>query len=249
MTPTTLKRATAAVLPLAAVLGLAVGLAACSRNSDEQPVTELSQTNQAQVERHEQQFIVPASAGKAGLSAAYRRGFDQFLAEAAAGRPQLVHLTLFGGAPETAALLRQAAIADGLNPAKITIRPVAATGAAAASTALQTTAVAATYQLVMPSCARRSVDTFSNSQNPAWSDFGCSVNSSLAAQVEDPHDLVRGEEGGETDGALTNAAIDRLMQDKVKPLDLHNISSVGSGGSSGGGSGGSGGGSGGGGSP
>ncbi|HLZ66965.1 MAG TPA: CpaD family pilus assembly lipoprotein [Aliidongia sp.] len=210
-----MKRIIPAILPLL----LITGLGACS-NSDEIPTSQLAPVKQAQVVKREQQFVVPAGRGTPELSATYRGGFDRFLAEAGGGKPQMLHLTLFGGAPQVAAALRQAAIADGVDPAKIEIRPTAVAPAASTGAAgVQTTVVATTYGVQMPTCAGGPTDALSRDQNPAWSDFGCSVNSTLAAMVADPHDLIRGEAGGETDSAIAGAAIDRLMQDKVKKLD------------------------------
>ena len=218
-----------AILPLL----LIAGLGACS-NSDEIPTQQLAPTKQAQVVKQEQQYVVPAGRGTPELSATYRRGFDRFLAEAGGARPQLLHVTLFGGTPQVAAALRQAAIADGVDPAKIEINPTAAPPAATAgAVGAQTTVVATTYAVRLPSCAGGPTDALSRDQNPAWSDFGCSVNSALAAMVADPRDMIAGETGGETDSAIAGAAIDRLMQDKVKKFDTQSFTP---GGGSGGGS-------------
>lgn len=222
-----MKRAIASILPLLIV----AGLSACSRNSDERPVGQLAGTSQAQVEKREQQFVVPAVRGKAELSATYRRGFDKFLADAAPGDLQSLHLSLWGGAPQIIVALRQAAIADGVDPHKIEIASVAPTSSPGSDVALQTTVTATTYVVSLPSCARRSVSTFSNSQNPSWSDFGCSVNGSLAAMAADPRDLIIGQTGGETDSAVSGAAIDRLLQDKVKKLETQSFTPGGGGGS------------------
>ena len=219
-----MKRAIASILSLSVV----VGLGACSRNSDERPMGQLAQTNQAQVEKREQQFVVPAVRGKTELSATYRGSFDRFLAQAAPGDPQSIHLTLWGGAPQIIAALRQAAIADGVIPSKIEIPSVAPADATNVGAAPQTTVTATTYVLSTPSCARRSVSTFSNSQDPSWSDFGCSVNGNMAAMVADPHDLIAGQTGGETDSAISGAAIDRLLQDKVKKLETQTFTPGGS---------------------
>jgi pilus biogenesis lipoprotein CpaD len=225
-----MKRTIPAVLMLAT-------LGACS-NSDEIPTSQLAAAKQAQVVKREQQYVVPAGRGTSELSAGYRSGFDRFLIEAGGTRPELLHLTLFGGAPQIAAALRQAAIADGVDPAKIEIGSAAAApGATGGTGGAQTTVVATTYQLTLPSCATQPTDALSRDQNPAWSDFGCSVNGTLAAMVADPHDLLKGESGGETDSALSGAAIDRLLQDKVKKFDTQSFTA--GGGSSGGSSGGS----------
>lgn len=226
-----MKRTIASILPLL----MFAGLGACSRNSDERPVGQLAETSTAQVEKREQQFVVPAVRGKAELSAIYRRGFDKFLADAAPGDLQSVHLSLWGGAPQIVAALRQAAIADGVEPSKIEIASAAPASSSGTDVALQTTVTATTYVVSLPSCARRSVTAFSNSQNPSWSDFGCSVNGSLAAMVADPHDLIAGQTGGETDSAISGTAIDRLLQDKVKKFDSQTFTPGGSAGGSAGG--------------
>ncbi|HEV2676367.1 MAG TPA: CpaD family pilus assembly lipoprotein [Aliidongia sp.] len=222
-----MKRVAASLLPLLMV----AGLGACSRTSDEVPVLAHPETHLTQIEKQEQQFLVPVGRGTTELSPASRHGFDRFIAEAAAGNPQILHVTLWGGAPQVVATLRQAAIADGVNPAKIEIQPVAAAAPGPVAAVGQVKVIATTYRAVMPSCARRSVDAIANSQNPAWSDFGCTVNSSLAAMVEDPRDLIQGQTGGETDSAISGAAIDRLLQDKTRKFDAQTFTPGQSGGS------------------
>jgi pilus biogenesis lipoprotein CpaD len=202
------------------------GLGACS-NSDEIPTQQLAPVKQAQVVKQEQQYVVPSGRGTPALSADYRSGFDRFLAEAGGAKPQLLHLMLFGGAPQIATALLQAAIADGVDPAKIEIKSTNLPAAAATGAGTQTTVVATTYRVRLPSCAGEPTDALSRDQNPAWSDFGCSVNGTLAAMVADPHDLLEGETGGETDSAIAGAAIDRLMQDKVKKFDTQSFSPLG----------------------
>lgn len=218
-----MKRTIPTLLPLL----LMAGLGACS-NSDEIPTQQLAPVKQAQVVKQEQQYVVPAGRGAPSLSAAYRSGFDRFLAEAGGATPQSLHLTLFGGAPQVATALREAAIADGVDPAKIEITPTAAPAAAGTGAGgAQTTVVATTYGVQLPSCAGKPAEPFWRDQNPAWSDFGCSVNSTLAAMVADPRDLIKGEAGGETDSAIAGAAIDRLMQDKVKKFDNQSFTPLG----------------------
>jgi pilus assembly protein CpaD len=212
-----MKRTIPALLPLL----LMAGLGACGSNSDEIPTSQLADAKQAQVVKLETQYVVPAGRGTPELSAAYRSGFDRFIADAGGTQPQLLHLTLFGGAPQIATALRQAAIADGVDPGKIEINPTGVP--AAGATGAQTTAIATTYRVELPSCATHPTEAFSRAQTPAWSDFGCSVNGTLAAMVADPHDLLRGQGGGEMDSTLSGAAIDRLMQDKVRKLDTQSF--------------------------
>lgn len=57
----------------------------------------------------------------------------------------------------------------------------------------------------VPNCPNWSVVSQPNSQNRAMSNFGCAVNSNLAAMVADPQDLVHGREGTGVGDALTSA--------------------------------------------
>jgi pilus assembly protein CpaD len=57
----------------------------------------------------------------------------------------------------------------------------------------------------VPGCPNWSVAAQPNSQNRTMSNFGCAVNSNLAAMVADPQDLVHGREGSAVSDALTSA--------------------------------------------
>lgn len=57
----------------------------------------------------------------------------------------------------------------------------------------------------VPNCPNWSVVSQPNSQNRAMSNFGCAVNSNIAAMVADPQDLVHGREGTGVGDALTSA--------------------------------------------
>ncbi len=57
----------------------------------------------------------------------------------------------------------------------------------------------------VPNCPNWSVPSQPNSQNRTMSNFGCAVNSNLAAMVADPQDLVYGREGTGVGDAATSA--------------------------------------------
>ena len=57
----------------------------------------------------------------------------------------------------------------------------------------------------VPNCPNWSVPSQPNSQNRTMPNFGCSVNSNLAAMVANPEDLVHGREGTGVGDALTSA--------------------------------------------
>ena len=68
----------------------------------------------------------------------------------------------------------------------------------------------------VPGCPNWSEASSPNYQNRMHSNFGCSVNSNLAAMVANPTDLVQGREnGGVGDAATANRAIDMY---RSKPL-------------------------------
>ena len=57
----------------------------------------------------------------------------------------------------------------------------------------------------VPNCPNWRVPSQPNSQNRMMPNFGCAVNSNLAAMVADPQDLVHGREGTGVGDALTSA--------------------------------------------
>lgn len=57
----------------------------------------------------------------------------------------------------------------------------------------------------VPNCPNWSVPAQPNTQNRAMSNFGCAVNSNLAAMVADPVDLIHGREGTSVIDATTGA--------------------------------------------
>lgn len=60
---------------------------------------------------------------------------------------------------------------------------------------------------VVPNCPNWSEPAQPNYQNRTMSNFGCGVNSNLAAMVANPTDLVHGREGGDIDPATASKAI------------------------------------------
>ena len=136
-----------------------------------------------------------------------------FLHAAAAGRPEAVHLTIAGD-PSLAvedALARRAA-AMGIRRISADVRP-------AGGARMKVELVARTYVAVLPNCPQTEHLNIIDGDNKVSSDWGCSTVSNLELMVADPHDLIEGQGGGETDAVLTTAAITRLQTDKVKKLE------------------------------
>ena len=57
----------------------------------------------------------------------------------------------------------------------------------------------------VPNCPNWSVPSSPNAQNRTMSNFGCGVNSNIAAMVADPQDLVHGREGTGVGDAITSS--------------------------------------------
>ena len=57
----------------------------------------------------------------------------------------------------------------------------------------------------VPGCPNWSVPSQPNFENRSMSNYGCGVNSDLAAMVADPQDLIHGREGGAVGDAITAA--------------------------------------------
>jgi pilus assembly protein CpaD len=57
----------------------------------------------------------------------------------------------------------------------------------------------------VPNCPNWSVPSQPNPQNRTMSNFGCAVNSNMAAMVADPQDLVHGREGSSVGDAYTSS--------------------------------------------
>ena len=57
----------------------------------------------------------------------------------------------------------------------------------------------------VPNCPNWSYPSQPNSQNRMMPNFGCGVNSNIAAMVADPQDLVHGREGNSVGDAMTSA--------------------------------------------
>jgi len=141
------------------------------------------------------------------------RRYGDFLRAAAAGRPQLVHLTIAGDPPPDIedALARRAA-QSGIGHISADFQP----GAHARA---KVELIARVYVAVPPVCPQTAHLNIVDGDNKVSSDWGCSTVSNLELMVADPHDLLEGQSGGETDAVISSAAITRLQTDKVKKLE------------------------------
>lgn len=164
------------------------------------------------VERH---LVVDVAPGGAVDPVDWDR-IDRFLRAASPDRPETVRLTVAGDAPPAAIdLILRHALAFGYAENKIAVIPTGRRdGRGMVMRLTSRTAVP-----VFPNCPQTAHLNIVDGDNRVASDWGCAYVSNLELQVADPHDLVRGQAGGETDSAMTTAAIHRLETDKVKKLD------------------------------
>jgi type IV pilus biogenesis protein CpaD/CtpE len=208
-------RRTAWLAPLA----LAVALAACQPSGEKMgtltgPMPEAPPRVVVQDQVRHLAIRLPGN-GAIGDTDWWR--IDHFLGGAARGRPENVRLTIAGDAsPAIIDLIIRHAFAFGYADNKIEVAPP--TGRAGRYRAtLELTA--RNSVAILPNCPQTTHLNLIDHDNQVSSDWGCSSISNLEIQVADPHDLVRGEGGGETDSIMTTAAILRMQNDKLKKLD------------------------------
>lgn len=220
------------LLPVALAIALAAATAGCEPSAKDMG-TETAPMPQAppSMTVQEQQRHLTVSLYEGTVGAGDWSRIDSFLAAAAPDRSNTVHLVVAGDAPpRVTALLIHHAMAFGYLENKIAVIPEGMPGAR--QTLRLTTRVAVP---VLPNCPQLGHLNIIDGDNRVASDWGCASVSAMELQVADPHDLVRGEAGGETDSVLTTAAIHRLETDKVKKLDNTSSTATVQGGSSGGG--------------
>ena len=141
----------------------------------------------------------------------------RFLDRAAEGRPDAVHLTIAGNpSPRVIDEVVRHAFELGYHEDRIRVTRSRVAGGGAHMTLELITAA---YVPELPNCPQTAHLNIIDSDNMVNSDLGCSTVSDLELQVANPRDLVRGEDGGETDSAMSTAAIVRLQTDKVKKLE------------------------------
>jgi type IV pilus biogenesis protein CpaD/CtpE len=216
------------LLPLALAIALAAAASGCQPNGKDMgtltaPMPQAPPTMTV----HEPQRHLAVNLYDGAVGPSEWRRIDSFLAGAAPDRSDTVHLVVAGDAPpRVIALVVHHALAFGYLDHKIAVVPGGMAGSHA--TLRLTTRVAVP---VLPNCPQTAHLNIIDGENRVGSDWGCSTVSMMELQVADPHDLVRGEAGGETDSVLTTAAIHRLQTDKVKKLEnTSSTSSVQSGG-------------------
>ncbi|HEX4112480.1 MAG TPA: CpaD family pilus assembly lipoprotein [Stellaceae bacterium] len=169
------------------------------------------------VVRDEQRHLVVDLPANGAIGAADWARIDQFLRAAAPERPETVRLTVAGDAsPAVVDLVIRHAFASGYVENKIAVAPPTG-GYRGHGMVLRLTS--RTAIAVPPNCPQTAHLDIIDGDNLVASDWGCASVSNLELQVADPHDLVRGQGGGETDSVMTTAAIRRLETDKLKKLD------------------------------
>jgi type IV pilus biogenesis protein CpaD/CtpE len=231
MTRATRFRRGAAFAPLAFVLALA----ACEPSGDEMGTKTgpMPQAPPQVVVRDQERHLDVELRGNAAIDAREWARIDRFLGNAAPGRPDTVRLVIAGDAsPGAIDLIIRHAFAMGYAENKIKVAPPDHMPGGRAMRVELTTNVSVA---ILPNCPQTQHLNIIDGENQVASDWGCATVSMIELQVADPHDLVRGEGGGQTDSVITTAAIRRLETDKVKKLDAPTSTSSVAGGGGGGG--------------
>ncbi len=204
-------------------LTIALVLAACEPStSDMGNLTSPMPKSAPVVTVREQQRHLSVSLTDGDIGDADWARIDTFLADAADGRPRTVHLVVAAEAPAADFVVRHA-LALGYVGGSILVTPAAGKSSRRMTVEL----TARTYVAVLPNCPQTGHLNLIDSENTVSSDWGCATMSMFGLQVADPHDLVRGQDGGVTDSVITTAAIRRLQTDKVKPLENASSKSTG----------------------
>jgi pilus assembly protein CpaD len=196
-------------------LSLAASLAACETSADFMGMNDSYRPPPPLTARDHTQRLTVSVPRNGEIAELDWRRIDAFLLANIADRPDALHLTIAGDpALGTGAIARRAA-ALGVRDDRIEFAPPNTAPGAGSKVEL----IAKVYVAVLPNCPITDhLDTI-DGDNKLNSDWACATTSNLELMVADPRDLVRGESGGETDSALTTAAITRLQTDKVKKLE------------------------------
>ena len=217
-----------------APLVLALALASCERSGEEMGTnTGMGQAPPPIVVHDQTRHLAVDLPTNGAVNRAQWMRIDRFLADAAPGRPDTVRLTIAGdAAPPVIDLVIRHAFAFGYAENKIKVAPPRRMDRNRGMR-LELTSRAAIAEL--PNCPQTTHLNIIDGDNRVASDWGWSSVAALELEVADPHDLVRGQRGGETDSVMSTAAIKRLQTDKLKKLDTSSSTASVTGGSTGGG--------------
>lgn len=180
----------------------------------------------------EQHHTVYVTADRGTITEQEKLSLATFLSDVGASSTDGVHVVIRGAvAPAQLAPIARAVVNAGVEPTKIEVMPVAATGAPpshAKGMQVAVEVIASSYAAEPPSCPRLSQLEILGSDNPPnSSDYGCSSVTNLEAMISDPRDLVRGESGGTVDAQMTNQAIKRYRARQTDQLKTESSQSTG----------------------
>lgn len=210
-----------------APLALVLALAACEPSGEDMGTLTgpMPEAPPHVVVRDQERHLAVALRGNAAADAGEWARIDHFLGSAAPGRPDTVRLLVRGDAPPGAIdLVIRHALAMGYAENKIKVAPPTYLPGRGGMALDLTTNVSVA---ILPNCPQTQHLNIIDRDNRVASDWGCSYVSAMELQVADPHDLIHGQDGGQTDSVMTTAAIHRLETDKLKKLDtISSTSSV-----------------------
>jgi type IV pilus biogenesis protein CpaD/CtpE len=210
---------TATLGPLAFAVALGIAVSGCEPSGEKMGTLTgpMPEAPPPVVVRDQVRHLTMNLRADGAIEAAQWSRIDHFLGDAAPGRPDTVRLTVAGDAsPAVIDLVIRHAFAFGYAENKIEVAPPTRFAGGVRMTLRLTSK---TSVAILPNCPQTTHLNIIDRDNQVGSDWGCSTVTDLELQVADPHDLVHGQGGGETDSVIATAAIHRLETDKVKKLE------------------------------
>ena len=199
-----------------AIVLLASALGACNHTPYDLPDRGLAAVNVPTVERADYAFDAAAPGGSLAPGEADR--LNAWFSGLNLGYGDLVYVD---GGYADAARSEVAAVAGNYGILVSPGAPVTAGGVAPGNVRV----VVSRTRAVVNGCPNWSVPSQPNYNNRTMSNFGCSVNSNLAAMVANPEDLVHGREGSGIGDALTaSRAID--VYRKAQPTGTKGLQDI-----------------------
>ena len=198
-----------------ALIGLATALAGCATHPD-QPARGVEPLNVPVVARQDYVLDLQAPDGSLGPSEAAR--LDGWFRSMSLGYGDTVYVD---GAYADAARNDVARIAGNYGILVASGAPITA-GAVVPGTVR---VVVSRTTASVPGCPNWSDPSTPTWDNRTASNYGCAVNSNLAAMIADPQDLVHGREGGDIgDNTTGNKAVD--MYRKTPPTGSQGLKDI-----------------------
>lgn len=197
-------------ITVSALIGLGLAVSACGGSSSNRG---LESAHQPVVKRTD--FVLDIDAGMDGLAPSEARRVSGWLEALRVGYGDHISVDMpYGSGSNTREVVASLAAKHGL--LLDDTAPVTAGDVAPGTARIVVSRVSAS----VPTCPDWRGSTMADFNNKTFSNYGCSVNSNLAAMVANPNDLVRGAENmSPADTATASNAIKAYREGKSKAFN------------------------------